>query len=88
MKIRMLVSISRDDFNARLGQELDLDTGFAHDLIRDGHAMPLDTIVLPRAPSVEPSAPRGTIDLADGVNDNEATLAGKALAERKRKAVG
>ena len=59
MKIRMLVSISRDDFTARIGQELDLDTALAHALIGDAQAVPLDTIVLPRVTKPAPEKRKG-----------------------------
>jgi hypothetical protein len=36
-------------------------------------------------PKVDPNIEHGVIDLRDGVNNEEATLAGKALAAKKRK---
>ena len=95
MVIRMLVSISRsgpDGFSARIGQEIEVDDAVAQDLLTNEQAEPGGVIKLPRERKPKPpdssampsaGAERGTIDLRDGVDAGEATLAGKTL-QRKR----
>ena len=93
MIIRMLVSVSRSDgFSARIGQELAVDDAIAQDLLTNEQAEPVGTIKLPRErkakpvspdPSATPVTESGTINLADGVDSDEASLAGKTLQRRR-----
>ena len=90
MLIQMLVSISRSDgFNAHIGQEIDVDDPLAQELMTNEQAEPVNAIKLPRGPKpapidAVPGSQSGSIDLADGVSDGEATLAGKALSRRRK----
>lgn len=89
MIVKMLVSISRSDgFSARIGQEIEIDDKVAQELMTNEQAEPVGAIKLPR-PLVEetPEVTFGNINLTDGVDDREATLAGKALSRRKRGAL-
>jgi hypothetical protein len=89
MQIRMLVSMSRSDgFHALQGQVIELDDDTAREFCASGLAtteiesqQPTQTQGVPM-----PEFAHGEIDLSDGVNEQEATLAGKTLAQRKRKA--
>jgi hypothetical protein len=89
MIVRMLVSVSRSDgFSARIGQEIELEDELAQELMTNEQAEPVGAIKLPRAPAEEtPDVTFGNINLTDGVDDREATLAGKALYRRKRGAL-
>jgi hypothetical protein len=89
MKITMLVSVSRSDgFSASIGQILDVPAEQAQSFVADGWAVEVNDAASthPQADAPTPivGAPSGTIDLADGVDDAEATLAGKTLARRKK----
>lgn len=96
MKITMLVSISAtghspaggDGLSAKIGQTLDVDADTAQEFIANGWAVAeIQVQSTPASPHgdapLKPTAD-GHIDLADGVDDTEATLAGKALARRRK----
>lgn len=86
MQIKMLVSIARSDgFMAQIGQVIDLPTDAAKDYIANRMAEPAtesDPIPTP-LPSETTSDQVGTIDLRDGVNDAEASIAGKTLRKKR-----
>jgi len=66
MKITMLVSVSRGDFNARIGQTVDVETELAQDLIANQMAIVAGAIAdEPNTAAPEPVPPptAGLIDL-------------------------
>ena len=79
MKVSMRVSVSRSDgFCARQGEIVDIEDSIAQEMIEDGRAEIGDTGTLIG------SAESGTIDLSDGADEDELSLANKTLARGRK----